>query len=77
MKSTVTSKFQTTIPKAIREGLKLSINDSLDWELDNGKVVLKPVYNKFLEYRNSIQVGKGDISEDISKAKTLRIEKFK
>lgn len=77
MKSTITSKFQTTIPKSIREGLKLSINDSLDWELDNGKVILKPVYNKFLEYRNSIQVGKGDISEDVSKARTLRTDKFR
>ena len=77
MKSTITSKFQTTIPKAIREGLKLSTNDSLDWELDDGKVVLKPVYNRFLDYRNSIQVGKGDISADISGIRKLRIEKYK
>ena len=77
MKSTITSKFQTTIPKAIRDGLKLSIHDTLDWELENGKVTLKSVHSKFLEHRNTIRMGKGNIAEDISEAKKLRIEKYK
>ncbi len=77
MKSTITSKFQTTIPKAIREELKLSINDTLDWELKNGKVTLKPVHSKFLDHRNTISVGKGNITEDIAQSKTGRIEKSK
>ena len=77
MKSTITSKFQTTIPKAVREGLKLSINDTLDWELKNGKVILKPIHSKFLNHRNTISVGKGNISEDVAQSKTGRIEKLK
>ncbi len=77
MKSTITSKFQTTIPKAIREGLKLSVNDTLDWELKNGKVAVKTVQNKFLDHRNSIQVGQGNITEDISKARVTIAEKYK
>ncbi|MBT4268015.1 MAG: AbrB/MazE/SpoVT family DNA-binding domain-containing protein [Deltaproteobacteria bacterium] len=77
MKSTVTSKFQTTIPKAIREGLKLSVNDTLDWELKNGRVILKPVQSKFLGHRNSIRVGTGDIEKDISDAKSVIAEKFR
>jgi len=77
MKSTITSKFQTTIPKAVREGLKLSIHDTLDWELEKGKVTLKPVHSKFLDHRNVIRVGKGSIAADISQAKKLRIEKYK
>ncbi|MCP4754963.1 MAG: AbrB family transcriptional regulator [Proteobacteria bacterium] len=77
MKSTITSKFQTTIPKAIREGLKLSVHDTLDWELKDGKVTLKPIHCKFMDYRNVIRIGKGDIEEDILESNKLRIEKYK
>ncbi|NQU64055.1 MAG: AbrB family transcriptional regulator [SAR324 cluster bacterium] len=77
MKSVVTSKFQTTIPKVIREGLKLSIHDSLEWEIKNGNVVVKPVHNKFLSHKNSIQVGEGDIQKDIETSRSLRTSKYK
>ena len=42
MKSTITSKYQTTIPKAIRINLGLSIKDALEWKVENGKVILYP-----------------------------------
>ncbi|NQU65394.1 MAG: AbrB/MazE/SpoVT family DNA-binding domain-containing protein [SAR324 cluster bacterium] len=77
MKSAITSKFQTTIPKAIREELKLSIHDTLDWKLDNGRVIIKPIQNRFLEHRNSIRIGKGNIANDVTEAKKHRIEKYK
>jgi AbrB family looped-hinge helix DNA binding protein len=77
MKSVVTSKFQTTIPKVIREGLKLSIHDSLEWEIKNGNVVVKPVHNKFLNHKNSVPVGKGNIQKDLETSRSLRIGKYK
>ncbi len=77
MKSTITSKFQTTIPKAIREGLKLTVNGMLDWELKNGKVTVRPVHHTFLNHRNTIQVGKGNIAKDIAQSKTQRVDKYK
>lgn len=77
MKSMVTSKFQTTIPKVIREGLKLSINDALNWEIKNGKAIVKPVHNKFLSHKNSIQVGQGNIDKDIEMSKSFRVGKYK
>lgn len=41
--STLTSKGQTTIPKAIREALDLHPGDRLDFTLeDDGRVVLRP-----------------------------------
>ncbi len=76
MKSTITSKFQTTIPKAIREGLKLSVNDTLDWELKNGKVIVKTVQNNFLAHRNSIHVGEGDTKKDIALSRKLKAQKY-
>lgn len=77
MKSTVTSKYQTTIPKSIREQLKLNINDTLEWEIQDNKVLVYPVQKNFLNFRNSICVGKGDIKKDIERSRTLRTEKHR
>ena len=77
MKSSITSKFQTTIPKDIRENLKISVNDALDWKIENGKAVVTPLKAPFLKHRNSIKVGAGDINQDIKKARELRIKKYK
>ena len=65
MQSTITSKFQTTIPKTIRQSLALSVNDTLEWKFDHGKVIVSPLQKNFLKYRNSVKVGKG-ISKRIS-----------
>ncbi len=43
MQSVITSKFQTTIPKDVRERLKLSIHDTLEWKIDRAKIVVLPV----------------------------------
>ena len=77
MKSTVTSKYQTTIPKSIREVLKLSINDTLEWEVEDGRVLVYPVQKNFLNFRNSISVGKGDIKKDTERGRRLRAENHK
>jgi AbrB family looped-hinge helix DNA binding protein len=72
MQSVITSKFQTTIPKDVRERLKLSIHDTLEWKIDRGKIVVLPVQKKFLEYRNKIKTGPGKIEEDIKQARKFR-----
>jgi AbrB family looped-hinge helix DNA binding protein len=74
MQSTITSKYQTTIPKTIRENLSLGVNDTLEWEIDQGKIIVFPKQKKFLEYQNRIRVGKGDISADIALARDLRLK---
>lgn len=76
MQSTITSKFQTTIPKAIRENLNLSISDIIEWKVERGKVFVSPVHKEFLKYRNSIKTGPGNISEDIRLARERRTEKY-
>jgi len=77
MQSVITSKFQTTIPKDVRERLKLSIHDTLEWRIDRGKIVVLPVQKKFLEYRNKIKTGPGNIEEDIKQARKQRLEKYR
>lgn len=75
MKSTVTTKYQTTIPKTVREFLGIAVNDALEWTLERGKVIVYPVRNDFLKYCNSVKIGPGDIAEDIRLARSLRTEK--
>lgn len=77
MKSAVTSKFQTTIPKKIRESLKLSINDTLEWKFEDGKITVYPVQKNFLRYQNFISTGPGDIEKDLENAKTARVDKYR
>ncbi len=78
MQSTITSKFQTTIPKQIRENLKLSIKDVLDWKVVNGKIIVIPSQQaKFLNYQNTVKTGPGNILDDVKNARNLRIKKYK
>lgn len=77
MRSTITSKFQTTIPKAIRENLALAVNDTLEWKVDHGKVMLSSMQKNFLKYQNSVKVGKGDIDADMALARDLRLENYR
>ena len=77
MQSVITSKFQTTIPKDVRERLKLSIHDTLEWKIDRGKIVVLPVQKKFFEHRNKIKTGPGKIEKDIEQARKQRVEKYR
>ena len=54
VQSIVTSKGQTTIPKKIREFLKVHPNDRLFYLLEDGKVVLRPIHGNILELRGSV-----------------------
>lgn len=77
MQSVITSKYQTTIPKNIRLQLKLSVSDTLEWKVENGKAVVLPVHKRFFEHRNAIKTGKGDIAHDIDLARENRIGKYR
>lgn len=77
MNSTVTSKYQTTIPKAVRDKLGISVHDSLEWVVEKGRVVVHPVNSNFLNYRGSVTTGSGDIGADIQSARDKRMEKYR
>ncbi|RPI74684.1 MAG: AbrB/MazE/SpoVT family DNA-binding domain-containing protein [Desulfobacteraceae bacterium] len=77
MQSIITSKYQTTIPKAIRVNLGLNVKDALEWKVEKGKVVLYPAKRNFLKYRNTVKTGKGDIAGDIAAARNLQMEKYR
>ena len=78
MYSKITSKYQVTIPKAIRERLKLSVSSVIDWKVDeDNKVVVMPVESPLMKWRGFIKAEPGDIKEDIRKAWKIRAERYR
>jgi AbrB family looped-hinge helix DNA binding protein len=76
MVSTVTSKGQITIPKEIRLFLKIKPSDKIDFAIENGQVVLRPL-KTLKDLRGSIPPkGKGDISIERQQAKIAISKKF-
>ncbi len=69
MKSKITAKFQITIPKSVRELLKLNENELIEWKVEGGRVIVEAVSKPFLKHRNKIHVGRGDIEQDIRGAR--------
>ena len=76
MLSVFTYKYQTTIPKTVKEKLKLSVNDSIQWKVKAGRAFLSPAQKNFLSYQNRVKTDRGDIAKDIERARKLRVEKF-
>ncbi len=76
MQTIISSKFQTTIPKKIREQLSLSVSDALEWEVKDGRIIVSSPQADFLKYKNSIHVGAGNIQEDIKQARIKRARRY-
>lgn len=77
MESKITAKYQVTIPRAIRDQLKLKVADTIDWQVEGGRVYVTPTEKPFLRYRGAIKTGPGDIKEDIRKARELRAARYR
>jgi looped-hinge helix DNA binding domain, AbrB family len=69
MLSTVTSKGQVTIPKQIRDALKINSSDKVDFSCEGQKIILVPV--KILkDFRGVVKTkGAGVFSKERAKAK--------
>lgn len=76
MASTVTSKGQVTIPKEIRMMFNIKPSDKIDFFVEDGKVILKPV-KTLSDFRGAIaRKGKGNIATEracVKKAVSKRI----
>jgi bifunctional DNA-binding transcriptional regulator/antitoxin component of YhaV-PrlF toxin-antitoxin module len=72
VKSTLTSKNRTTVPKVVRERLGVGRGDVLVWEVDEGGVRVTAATIAFLQRRGSVRVGRGSVADDISEARRRR-----
>ncbi len=71
-KSTITSKYQTTIPREVREKLGVGPQDVLQWEIRGTQVQVKVADTAFLRRRGTIKAGPGSVVEDVRRARSLR-----
>jgi AbrB family looped-hinge helix DNA binding protein len=53
--SKLTSKYQATVPKEIREFLHLKSGDGIVWEIENDCVVIKKIQKLDLEWHKSLE----------------------
>ncbi len=70
-KSTITVKYQTTVPKEVRVKLGLGPADVLQWEVVGDYARVRVSDRAFFKRKGSIKVGPGDAVEDVRKAREL------
>ncbi len=76
MISKITSKYQTTIPKKVRNKFKLHIADTIEWKIEGDKIIVEPSSKPFLKYKASIKVSPGNTKDDILGARKIRAESY-
>ncbi len=70
--STITSKYQTTVPKEVRQELGLRPRDVLRWEIVDRDIRIVPARRSFLARRGSVHVGPGSAVDDVRRARAAR-----
>ena len=70
--SKITSKYQTTVPKEVRDRLSIAAEDSLDWDIQDGSVIVRPAASRLSRWAGYIKVGRGSTVEDVRLARSLR-----
>ena len=76
LKSKITSKYQITIPKEVRNSLNLSISDIVEWSIDDNGIHIGSANKPFLKYKGFLNKGNLDIKSDIKKAWEERIKRY-
>lgn len=72
IKSSITAKYQVTVPKLVRQHLGVGTGDVLQWEVQDGAVRVSPANTAFLALRGSIRVGRGSVVHDVARARQKR-----
>ena len=70
--STLTRDGQTTVPKEVREALRLEEGGKLTWEVQDGRVAVTTERPAFWRWEAFIKVGPGDVVEDVMKTRELQ-----
>jgi len=72
IQSTITAKYQITVPKEIRHKLGIGPRDVLRWEVIDGAARVTVARRGFLERRGSIRVGSSAVVDDVRRARLQR-----
>ena len=77
VRSKITSKFQITVPREVRELLKLETADVLEWEVGEDGVRVSAAEKPFLKFRGMLNGGSGDLKGDVRAAWKKRAERYR
>ncbi len=76
--SRITAKFQVTIPREVRERLKLQVADAIEWnESEDGRIYVAPAANPILKLKGSIKVGRGDVRKDVAHGREAIAKRYR
>ena len=73
----VTSKGQVTLPKQIRKKLGIEFGDSIDFQVNNDIVIIKPVHTKgdLMDLKGILKAKRSVADEEINNAKDIALKK--
>lgn len=71
-RSTMTSKGQTTVPKEVREALRLEAGDRLTWEIRGGQAAVTSERPALYRWEGFIKTATRDVVEEIAEARKRR-----
>ena len=77
MRSKITSKYQITVPKEVREALKLEATDLLEWEVGEGGIKVHAAEKPFLALKGMLNRGSGDLKGDVKRAWEERAARYR
>ena len=72
--SILTKKGQTTIPREIRAFLKLEAEDKILYQVENDKVIMRPLRGSILDLRGRIKTEEKPV--DFKKIRKVTIKKM-
>ena len=80
METVIKPNFQISIPFEVIKELKLSVNDKVDLNMVDGKIIIskKNNYKKasLMDFRGVIKVGHGSIENDIGEMRKIRAKEI-
>ena len=77
IRSKITSKYQITIPKEVRDLLKVSETDILEWHIRKEGIFVDSAQKPFLKFHGFFPPEKGSTKADIAKAWKIRSLRYK
>jgi AbrB family looped-hinge helix DNA binding protein len=70
--STITSKGQTTVPREVRDALKLEVGDKLTWEVRGRTIAISTDRPAFFRWEGFVKSSSGDVVREIAEARKRR-----
>lgn len=77
VRSKITAKYQITVPREIREILKLEPTDVLEWEVGAEGIKVHAADKPFLKLKGILRKGGGDTKAEIRAAWGKRAERYR